>query len=89
MMPKEYTFIEGPQGDERFKNFMTFYNRMQPVDMEEGIQIGGYGFIDTPERTETEKKETKKKENPTTFEYRGKTYKKYLKDFKVKNYQSF
>jgi hypothetical protein len=74
MMPKREQFIEGPQGDERFKNFMTFYNRMQPVDMEEGIQIGGYGFIDTPERTETEKKETKKKENPTTFEYRGKTY---------------
>ena len=74
MMPKREQFIEGPQGDERFKNFMTFYNRMQPVDMEEGIQIGGYGFIDTPERTETEKKETKKKENPTTFKYRGKTY---------------
>ena len=34
MMPREQ-FIEGPQGDERFKNFMTFYNRMQPVDMEE------------------------------------------------------
>ena len=74
VMPKREQFVEGPQGDERFKNFMTFYNRMQPVDMEEGIQIGGYGFIDTPERTETEKKETKKQENPTTFEYQGKTY---------------
>jgi len=88
MMPKREQFIEGPQGDERFKNFMTFYNRMQPVDMEEGIQIGGYGFIDTPERTETEKKETKKKETPRTFKYKGKEY-KIPDDFIGKNLPEF
>ena len=72
--PKRDMFIEGPDGDLRFRNFSTFYNTITPMDMEEIIDVSGYGFIETPPKKEKESKPVEQKVKENQFRYKGKVY---------------
>tara|TARA_R100001086_G_scaffold84818_2_gene41441 strand:- start:479 stop:1981 length:1503 start_codon:yes stop_codon:yes gene_type:complete len=72
--PERNMFIDGPDGDLRFKNFSTFYSRITPIDTEELVDISGYGFIETPPRKEKKPKAVEKKLKENQFRYNGKVY---------------
>ena len=71
--PTREMFVKGEEGDIRFRNFSSLYNRLQPVDITDTLDITGYGFIQSPPKKE--KPKTKKEpEQSKTFTYKGKTY---------------
>ena len=72
--PKRDMFIEGPDGDLRFKNFLTFYNTITPIDIEEIVDVSGYGFIQAPPRKEKKSKPAEQKLKENQFRYKGKVY---------------
>ena len=72
--PTREMFVKGEQGDIRFRNFSTLYNRLQPVDLDqEFMDMTGYGFIQSPPKKEKSKPK-KESEKSKTFTYKGKTY---------------
>jgi hypothetical protein len=71
--PTREMFVKGEEGDIRFRNFSSLYNRLQPVDITDTLDITGYGFIQSPPKKEKSKPK-KEPEQSKTFTYKGKTY---------------